>query len=507
MIKKNIRSISSLLILFFGLISCSDDRLDSTLEGGRDIEAKPLETLTDLRATVSGAYYSMTHATYYGRDIIIYSEARGDNAYAATGFSNRFQAVTTFNLTPTLPHPRDTWKKIYEVISSANLAIEAVIKTGNEKDIQQGKAEAYAIRALAHFDLLRLYGQHNVDHSGLAGLGIPYITHFGELDNKNYKRLTVREVRDHIYKDLNTALQLVDTNVWNKKRFTAQSIQGVKSRVALFFGAFDPSDYTLALESAKAAMDLGGEIIQRSAYITSFRAEEPQSNSVLELAQDKIKNPENNSLHSIYSYQGYGDIVGLGDYLQDLFEDQTDIRSSPAMQGYNNLAQNAKGNYKKTGPNKYIKLTDRELEGKDPVDPAIRYTVEHYRNFGKYTVNSANIKIMRYEELVFNFIEAAIRSQTEEGTALALLNKIAAERYQGNPTKKYPILTLADVQTERRKELIFEGFRFEDQMRNKENLVSTPQLRDGIRYGSTKLAFPIPLNEINASKIEQNKGY
>ncbi|MBB1138652.1 RagB/SusD family nutrient uptake outer membrane protein [Myroides sp. WP-1] len=505
--KKIIFSILAVVLLSSGLTSCSDDRLDATLEGARDIEAKPIETVTDLRATVSGAYYRMVNVAYYGRDIVIYSEVRGDNAYAAAGFSNRFQNVSGFNLTATHAFPADTWKKIYEVISSANLAIGADIKTGSEKDIKQGKAEAYAIRALAHFDLLRIYGQQYVDDSGLDGLGVPYITRFGELDSKNYKRLSVREVRDNIYKDLDTALELIDKNAANKKRFTAQAIQGVKSRVALFFGAFDPSDYNIALESAKSAMDLGGSIVQRSAYVASFRAEEPQSNAVFELAQDNINNPGNNSLYNIYSYNGYGDVVGLGGNLQDLFEDQTDIRSSLEMQGYNNLVQNAEGNYKKVGENKYIKLTDKELDGTVPVDPAIRYNFEQYRNFGKYTVISSNIKVMRYEELAFNFIEAAVRLKKEEGAALTLLNKIAAERYEGNPSAKYNALTLAEVLNERRKELVFEGFRFEDQMRNKENLASTPQSKDGMKYGAAKLAFPIPRNEINASKIDQNKGY
>ena len=505
--KKIIFSILAVALLSAGLTSCSDDRLDATLEGSRDIEAKPIETLTDLRATVSGAYYRMVNVAYYGRDIIIYSEVRGDNAYAAAGFSNRFQNVSGFNLSATHAFPSDTWKKIYEVVSSANLAIGATIKAGNEKDINQGKAEAYAIRALAHFDLLRIYGQQYVGDSGLDGLGVPYITRFGELDDKNYKRQTVREVRDNIYKDLDMALSLVDKNASNKKRFTQQAIYGVKSRVALFFGAFDQGDYTLAMENAKLAMDLGGGILQRSAYVASFRAEEPQSNSVFELAQDNINNPGNNSLYNIFAYRGYGDVVGLGDNLQDLFEDQTDIRSSLEMQGYNNLVQNAEGNYKKIGENKYIKLTEKELDGTDPVDPAIRYNFEHYRNFGKYTVISANIKVMRYEELAFNFIEAAVRTNTEEATALALLNKIAAERYEGNPSTKYTTLTLADVLTERRKELIFEGFRFEDQMRNKENLASTPQSKDGMKYGAARLAFPIPRNEINASRIDQNEGY
>ncbi|MGS4345477.1 RagB/SusD family nutrient uptake outer membrane protein [Myroides odoratus] len=505
--KKIIFSVLAVALLSSGLTSCSDDRLDATLEGSRDIEAKPIETATDLRATVSGAYYRMVNVAYYGRDIIVYSEARGDNAYAAAGFSNRFQNVSSFSLTPTHAFPADTWKKIYEVISSANLAIGAEIKSGNETEIKQGKAEAYAIRALAHFDLLRIYGQQYWNDGGLNAMGIPYITKFGELDTKNYKRLSVREVRANIYKDLDEALKLVDKNASNKKRFTQQAIYGVKSRVALFFGAFDAADYTVAMESAQAAMDLGGSIIQRSAYIASFRAEEPQSNAVFELAQDNINNPGNNSLFSIYSYDGYGDVVGLGTNLQELFEDQTDIRSSLEMQGYNNLTQNEKGNYKKIGTNKYIQLTKEELDGDVSVDPSIRYNLEHYRNFGKYTVISSNIKVMRYEELVFNFVEAAVRTGTNEGIALDLLNKVAAERYKDNPAGKYTTLTLDDVLRERRKELVFEGFRFEDQMRNKENLGITPQSTKGMKYGAPKLAFPIPRSEINASKIDQNEGY
>jgi len=114
---------------------------------------------------------------------------------------------------------------------------------------------------------------------------------------------------------------------------------------------------------------------------------------------------------------------------------------------------------------------------------------------------------MRYEELIFNFVEAAVRTNTNTGEALELLNKLASERYEGNPAAKYNALTLKDVLTERRKELVFEGFRFEDQMRQKEDLAATPQSKDGVKYGKPELAFPIPLSEINDSKIDQNKGY
>ncbi|AJA67910.1 MULTISPECIES: RagB/SusD family nutrient uptake outer membrane protein [Myroides] len=471
--KKIIFSILSVVLLSAGMTSCSDDRLDATLEGARDIESKPLVSATDLRAAVSGAYYRMVNYNYYGRDMVIFSEVRGDNAYAAAGFSNRFQNVSSFTLTPTHAFPSDTWKKIYEVISSANLAIGSNITIGDKTDINQGKAEALAIRALAHFDLLRLFGQQNVDNAGLAGLGVPYITQFGELDAKNYKRLSVREVRDLIYRDLDEALTLVDKNATKKTRFNAQSINGVKSRVALFFGAFDSADYNIAMESAEKALSLGGAVVQRSAYVASFRAEEPQSNSILELAQDNINNQGINGLSYIYSYLGYGDVVGIEENLKALFTDKTDIRSSEEMQGVN------------------------MVKGK----------AEYYRNFGKYTAVSSNIKVMRYEELIYNYAEAAVRSKSNVTRALELVNKVAEERYEGNPKAKFASLTLEVVLAERRKELVFEGFRFDDQMRNKEDLGVTPQSKDGVKYGDAKLAFPIPRSEINDSKIDQNKGY
>ncbi|EHO05581.1 hypothetical protein HMPREF9714_03253 [Myroides odoratimimus CCUG 12901] len=471
--KKIIFSILSVVLLSAGMTSCSDDRLDATLEGARDIESKPLVSATDLRAAVSGAYYRMVNYNYYGRDMVIFSEVRGDNAYAAAGFSNRFQNVSSFTLTPTHAFPSDTWKKIYEVISSANLAIGSNITIGNKTDINQGKAEALAIRALAHFDLLRLFGQQNVDNAGLAGLGVPYITQFGELDAKNYKRLSVREVRDLIYRDLDEALTLVDKNATKKTRFNAQSINGVKSRVALFFGAFDSADYNIAMESAEKALSLGGAVVQRSAYVASFRAEEPQSNSILELAQDNINNQGINGLSYIYSYLGYGDVVGIEENLKALFTDKTDIRSSEEMQGVN----------------------------------MVKGAPEYYRNFGKYTAVSSNIKVMRYEELIYNYAEAAVRTKSNVTRALELVNKVAEERYEGNPKAKFTSLTLETVLAERRKELVFEGFRFDDQMRNKEDLGVTPQSKDGIKYGDAKLAFPIPRSEINDSKIDQNKGY
>lgn len=505
--KKVIFSILSLVVLTGGLTSCTDDRLDSSMQESVDNETTPAKNETQLKARVTGAYFRMVNSAYYGRDMIMFGEVRSDNAFAKPGFSNRFQIVSNFTLTPNHIYPADTWQQIYKVVNSANLAIQSDVTEGDKKAINQSKAEAYAIRAVAHFDALRLFGQQNVANLGLDGLGVPYIFNFAELDNKNYKRRSVREVRDLIYQDLDKALELVDTDMSNKKRMTKQAMLGFKSRIALFFGAFDSNDFTIAKESAEQALEIGGSIISRGAFIDSFKAEEPQINSVFELAQDNVNNQGNNSIYNIYSYDGYGDVVGIDLSLVSLFNDASDIRASKKMQDYNYI-KSSKGKYKKVGTDNYQLIVEGET-----VNATDRYNRENYRNFGKYPGITSNVKVMRYEELVFNYIEAAQRTSGNDGKALALFNELLSERYES--AKPVSSLNLDDILSERRKEFVFEGLRFDDLMRNKEGVApvitssdkegENSKYTEGAEYGSYKLAFPIPQSEINASHIDQNK--
>jgi hypothetical protein len=64
---------------------------------------------------------------------------------------------------------------------------------------------------------------------------------------------------------------------------------------------------------------------------------------------------------------------------------------------------------------------------------------------------------------------------------------------------------------ERRKELCFEGFRFDDLARTQSDIPLVnefQQTHGGPTYGNYKYAFPIPLVELNAnSGMVQNFGY
>ena len=104
-------------------------------------------------------------------------------------------------------------------------------------------------------------------------------------------------------------------------------------------------------------------------------------------------------------------------------------------------------------------------------------------------------------------ILAEAKVELGEPDALEVLNLIPAKR---NATL-YTEATKANVLLERRKELCFEGFRFDDLARTGNDIPLVDQYRQthgGPKYGSYKYAFPIPTVEMNAnSNMVQNDGY
>src|SRR5690606_38816381 len=101
-------------------------------------------------------------STYYGRDYIIFNEARTDNAYSI-GSSNRFVTVSEMRVNDGDAYASDTWSQIYAVILNANHIITAENVTGDEDGINDCKGQDLVARAVGHFDLMKLYGQQHID--------------------------------------------------------------------------------------------------------------------------------------------------------------------------------------------------------------------------------------------------------------------------------------------------------------------------------------------------------
>lgn len=470
------------------ITSCS---LDPKQSNNKDNEKDPIKNEGDLLASLNGSYARMTAATYYGRDIIAFSECRSTYMYS-TGVTGRFDNVSAFGLNPTNAYPKDTWLQIYKVISNTNRILEANIV--ENKQIKYYKGQAYIVRALAHYDLLRLYGEQYVGGQGLNALGVPYKVSFKNIDEK-VKRPSVGENMKNIFADLDLGIDLMTKNDMGdgrKQRITLAAAYGLKSRIALFFSKYDSSKLDVVVESAKLAIDRSGALVmKKSSFADAYKADAIMSNSLFELTQSGTDNRGVNSLFNIYVYDprpetrgGYGDLIWIGDTKENFFPSTTvDKKKIDDVRSY---------------------VVDT-IAKKEP-----------YRNLGKYTSRSSNIRMLRIEEVMLNYIEATLNgaSKGDKGLALRYLNQIVQERTTvGGSSKYYSALTLDDYKKERVKELMFEGFAYEDIMRW-EGKVTNPKLSANtdipskeVKYGDALTAFPIPQTEINVSKIEQNQAY
>ena len=125
--------------------------------------------------------------------------------------------------------------------------------------------------------------------------------------------------------------------------------------------------------------------------------------------------------------------------------------------------------------------------------------------------------IIRYEEVVLNYGEALL-NLGQSGEALTWLNMIPMNRAKtpDNPDDKpadltYTVATTENFLKERRKEFVFEGLYYWDLLRNEmsiEKVDDSQNIDKTIPYGDFRLAYPIPLSELDAnSSMEQNPGY
>ncbi|MEC4113720.1 RagB/SusD family nutrient uptake outer membrane protein [Myroides pelagicus] len=469
--------------------SCSLDSEQSNYIDGNE----PITSTEKLIASLNGAYARMTSSTYYGRDIIVFSEARAPYAYSSDR-TGRFGNVSAFALQTTHSYAKDTWLQIYRTITNANKVIEAALETSEKNNYYKG--QAYVIRALAHYDLVRIYGEQYVNGEGLAALGVPYKTLSHSAD-ESIKRMTVRENMEAIYADLEQGIAYLkagkeaglEGNSLVKAKINYAAALGLQSRIALFFSQFDESQLELVVAAAEQAIEARGNVVvlPRAGYIDGYKTDGIMTNSLFELAQSGTDNQFTNSLQYIYSIGsngGYGDVQWLPATVEAVFDpaDGNDIRAKViTVDGVNDT--------------------------------------KALRNTGKYVVRSSNIRMLRIEEVMLNYVEATLEGagNGDMGQALDYMNQIVGSRVvtikDGVETpKQFTSIKKKDLQDLRMKEMMFEGFGFEDAMRWRKG-ISNPKITDNddlgesIEFGNPLLAFPIPEAEINVSKIQQNQAY
>ena len=483
---KNIYKYLMLFVAVTVIVSCSEEDLEPTLSLDKDLSSG-ITSAGDLASVLNSAYDRMSSSGYYGRNFVIDGDVRTDNGYSNVN-SGRFQS-SGMNYTAQGAGP---WGSIYGVIAITNIVIGADIATlsGSAAQIAHTQGQAYALRALAHFDLLKSYGQHFITgQGGGASLGVPYVKTYKDPANLTPARGTVGSNVGDIAADLTTAIAMMSQSLDSSSSYmTVAGAYAVLARAALYAGSVDPSLYATAGTAAKWVIDNSGRSpVGASGFAASYVTDNA-SNSILELAFSGTDSRGINGIAYILRGTSYGDV--------------------------RILTRDVDANGVKVGANLDLLdiLTAADVRGSaDMIGVAQGYPTV----LGKYPTMSGadNITILRVEEMHLIYAEAMLRAG-DAATALTYLNNIPAIRGLG--AGYYASATLENILLERRKEFYFEGLRYDDLLRTGQGmpLIDTfKQLNDDLTgtppaYGSYRTAYPIGTGEMNANpNMVENYGY
>ena len=495
-------------ILAASLSSCVNDWLDVAPSDGTDADAA-LTSSSDLAAARAGMYKALkgnsSLVDYYGQQFFVYGDvhAGDDYQYNNIGGSNRasfyydmnYQTASEFSSSTSSSNV--AWKSPYIVIGRANRIIAAA-EGGALSDAAEAKAtidqyaaEAKVLRALAHFDLVRIYGKPYTEDQG-ASLGVPLVTEVLE-SNAKPARSTVAEVYTQVVKDLTEAISSNALATETEPGYV--SVWGAKailSRVYLNMG-----DYANALSVAEDIIkNSGAALWTRDQYFKAWDASTPNESEFL-FRLNVAGSTDNNDLNGIGNLQqrdGYKEMVATKKFVDMLTSDPKDVRNDMFLPA---TAAKEVATY---GTNKVF--------------------LNKLRGQGGNLRNVTIVPIIRLSEVYLTAAECAFRNN-DKTKAVEYLNDLVKNRTTTEASlATVDNITLERILIERRKELIGEGQRYFDALRNNETITRyTSEADKGWHKTLSKEAqsfdrdyfkaiAAIPQAEINANpNIKQNTGY
>ncbi len=188
---KNYIKIIGLFTLTILFVSCSDF-LEEDVETFFT-EDQVFSTEDGLEAAVNGIYQSFSAGAYHGSSIHGLVAPVSGKFYSNQGAS---QDATSLNCLPNNTWITRLWPQMYATINVSNTLISNIQNSElANRDIALG--QAYFIRAITYFDLVRYFG------------GVPLITEPVTIEELNFPRNTKEAVYTQIITDLELAKQLL----------------------------------------------------------------------------------------------------------------------------------------------------------------------------------------------------------------------------------------------------------------------------------------------------------
>lgn len=458
-------------------------------------------TLSDyngLNKSVAGAYAPLADGSWYGAFYVLDAEMRAGNAMIQLGTpfsSGRMSVPYHMNYNPN--STSGLWSTAYYVISAVNNVLKVIDEKGNEMisssvtaaDLNNLKAEALALRALAHFDLLRLYG--HLDGSA-PEYGICVITE-PQLPTDMPERASVEASFSQILTDLTEAENLMaDSYVRSgndaKAVISKDVIKALLARVYLYH-----KEYGKAYQYADGLINSGRYHLWTAEEYPSVWGNEVAGNGGEVIFE--VYGKKGNSYDGYWEGPahmthpgGYSD-CSASTQLVNLFE-EGDVRGSKGVRGVDD------------GSVMFCKD-----DGRWKTDSGDHFWTMKYFGKGDGNVTSNpdvnNVIVLRLSEMYL--IRAEASANGAGNTTLSDLNEIRSHRGASPLASAGP----ADVAKERRLELNFEGHLWFDLNRTGGSIsYSDENLTREIPASSHLWALPIPKSQVDINEnLVQNPDY
>lgn len=464
----NMKKIYLLGTIFCMMLASCSDFLDKTPSTSLPVE-EAITSVKDLSNAVNGIYYLMSEDRMtYSADFAIYADLRGED-FKALSNNNQSGPLSRYTITKKDDIPDYAYYYFYRAIANVNKALSIIdniaVSESEKNEFNDCKGQLYALRALLHFDLARMFcniptaaADVNAANSGIVLSTAVYEPGYVA------PRSTLKETYNQILADFEVALPLLSEKP-NNGHINHWAALALRARAYLYLG-----DNAAALKDAQdviACKDYS--LYTTDNYVKAWELTYT-TESLFEMTITTNYNAQRNSVGYYCASEGYGECA---------FE--------PTAPLYKYLISNPKD------------VRSKLISVQEGTNPGIYPNKYPGRDKNLYVNNP---KIIRLSEVYLIAAEAAQKTGGDAAYYINTLRKNRIADYTDVTT-----VSLDDILFERRVELMAENSMSFDYWRNKKS-IKNPFVGE-VKYDDYRAILPIPQGEIDIapSILIQNPVY
>ncbi|WP_295202484.1 RagB/SusD family nutrient uptake outer membrane protein [uncultured Chryseobacterium sp.] len=460
------------VVILLLLQSCSSDLLNTSPEATK-VTSQFYTDASQIEQGINAVYGTLQYTGQYQQAMLVIGEIPSDNTYDEVPANDSFTygEFDFFTIQPNNSLIASTWKDHYIGIQQANIILNRIdaIQDMAQATKSNRIGEMKFLRALMYFNLVRVFGD------------VPLVTK--ETTNVNdyfgQGRTPVSEVYAFIEKELKDAIPLLPAATTQKGRVTKAAAMGILGKVLI-----TENKYSDALPYLSQIEGLGYSLLSDVSKI--FDVTNKNNAEIIfdvQFASGINGNSEGSPAFQLFSPSGT--VAGAKGH------------NLPTKEIYNLYT----GDDKRKSA--YIGLTSN----------GIPYTKKIVKTSNVIADGGSNIVVLRLAD-VYLMIAECYAKANDLSNANVYLNKIKSRAGIASVNLVSQQALLAEIDKERRLELVGEGHRWFDLVRTgKAVQVMTQHFASTPGYSTAtidqhNLLMPVPQGQINTDPaIKQNPGY